>query len=275
MPLDKAPKATDQAELLCEIKDGVAVVILNRPEVMNALNESLGDALSQTLHALEFDTAIRCVVITGKGPGFMAGGDVGLFGTSLSMDTPERQALFHRFIQKIHPSILAIRRMPKPVIASINGATAGFGMSLMMACDLALCVKSSFFTMAYAQMGLSPDGGSTFFLPRLVGARKAMELALLSERLSSDEALGLGLVNKVVEDGALMEETWKWATRLASGPTAAYAETKRLIMTSFESDLTVQLQKEEIGFAKSTTTKDFPEAASAFLAKRAPNFKGQ
>ncbi|MFO0525269.1 MAG: enoyl-CoA hydratase/isomerase family protein [Alphaproteobacteria bacterium] len=275
MPLKNPQEATESSELLCEIKDGVAVLTLNRPEVMNALNESLGAALSRTLHTLEFDHAIRCVVITGKGPGFMAGGDVGLFGRSLAMETPQRQALFHSFIQAMHPSIVAIRRMPKPVIASINGATAGFGMSLMMACDLALCTKSSFFTMAYAQMGLSPDGGGTFFLPRLVGARKAMELALLSERITSEEALRLGLVNKVVEDESLSLETWKMSDRLARGPTAAYAETKRLIMTSFECELPVQLQKEEIAFAKSTTSHDFCEAASAFLAKRSPNFTGQ
>lgn len=265
----------EQHELICTREGAVAVVTLNRPDVLNALNASLSKALSTQLQELEFDDSVRCVVITGRGAGFMAGGDIGMFARYISEEPQARQAHFHTFIQQAHPLIASIKRMPKPVIACVNGVAAGFGMSLMMACDFVIAGRSSVFTMAYIQLGLSPDGGGTYFLPRLVGLRKAMELALLSDRITGDEAKAFGLVNWVVPDEDLAEETQKLATRLAQGPTHAYANTKRLLSQSFENTLAQQLSAEEESFAKCTATIDFPEGAQSFMEKRQPHFHGK
>ena len=240
----------DNPLLYCQ-DDGIGWVTFNRPQVLNALDESLTAALVERIQAIEFDTSVRCVVLSGNGPGFMSGGDIGFFGKTLKMTPQATRAAFHTFIH-----------------------TAGFGMSLMMACDFVMASQNSFFTMAYAHMALSPDGGSSFSLPRIVGTRKAMEMALLGDKLTSAQALEYGLVNWVVEDEALTAETLKLAQRLAAGPTHAYGQTKQLINNSFENTLAQQLVAEEEAFASCTATQDFPQAAVAFLEKKKPTFQG-
>ena len=190
---ESSTQGADAPLLYCQ-DGGIGWVTLNRPHVLNALDESLTQALIERIQAIEFDTSVRCVVLSGSGAGFMSGGDIGFFGKTLRMTPSARQAAFHTFIQRIHPVITSLKRMPKPVIASVHGATAGFGVSLMLACDFAIASKNSIFTMAYAHMALSPDGGSSFSLPRIVGTRKAMEMALLGEKMTSDQALEYGLV---------------------------------------------------------------------------------
>jgi 2-(1,2-epoxy-1,2-dihydrophenyl)acetyl-CoA isomerase len=167
-----------------------------------------------------------------------------------------------------------MRRAPQPIVASVRGAVAGFGVSLMLACDLAIAAEDAFFTLAYCRIGLSPDGSSTWSLPRIVGTRKAMELALLGERFPAGEALRLGLVNRVVPVAALGEETAKLASRLASGPGRAYAHTKRLIDASLGNSLETQLQMEGVALADCMASDDLNEGAAAFVEKRAPRFKG-
>jgi 2-(1,2-epoxy-1,2-dihydrophenyl)acetyl-CoA isomerase len=182
---------------------------------------------------------------------------------------------FETFIHEVHPVILSLRRMPKPVIASVRGAVAGFGLSLMMASDLAVAADSAYFTLAYASIGVSPDGGSTFALPRIVGQKKAMEIALLGERFDAAAAERIGLVNRVVPVASFEFETNKLAARLASGPTAVYARTKALLNGSLSATLESQLQREAEAFAQSASEPDFEEGLSAFIAKRKPQFKGR
>ncbi len=185
--------------ILLEVREGVATVTLNRPEVLNALNDDMIAALVEVMTRVEADEATRCVVLRGAGDHFMAGGDIKGFHGRLAETTPaERTAHFRAKIHRLHPAIVSMRRMPKPVIASLRGAAAGFGLSLALAADLAIAAEDAFFTLAYCLIGTSPDGGSSYHLPRIVGLRKAMEIALLGDRFDAETALRLGLVNWVV-----------------------------------------------------------------------------
>jgi 2-(1,2-epoxy-1,2-dihydrophenyl)acetyl-CoA isomerase len=254
---------------------GVATITLNRPQSLNALDRDLTAGLRDAVFSAESDEAVRCVVLRG-GEHFMAGGDLKWFQQLVETGEPATlQMQFEAFIQDVHPLILSLRRMPKPVIASVRGAAAGFGMSLMMACDLVIAADSAYFTLAYTSIGVSPDGGSTFALPRIVGQKKAMEIALLGERFDAATAERLGLVNRVVAAASLELETSKMATRLAAGPTTVYARTKALLNGSLNASLESQLQREAEAFARSASEPDFKEGLAAFIGKRKPQFKGR
>jgi 2-(1,2-epoxy-1,2-dihydrophenyl)acetyl-CoA isomerase len=252
---------------------GVATITLNRPQALNALNRELTLALRDSVFTAEHDPSVRCLVIRG-GEHFMAGGDLKWFQNLMEGRSPaENRVQFESFIHEVHPLILSLRRMPKPVIAAVRGAAAGFGMSLMMASDLAIAADSAYFTLAYASIGVSPDGGSTFALPRMVGQKKALEIALLGERLDAATAERLGLVNRVVPLAALEIETSKLAARLASGPTAVYARTKALLNGSLNASLESQLQREAECFAQCAAEPDFAEGIRAFVEKRKPQWR--
>ena len=252
---------------------GVATITLNRPDALNALNRELTLGLRDAVFSAENDAAVRCLVIRG-GEHFMAGGDLKWFHQLVKGAEPPRlRVQFEAFISEVHPLIVSLRRMPKPVIASVRGAAAGFGMSLMMACDLAIAADSAYFTLAYTSIGVSPDGGSTFALPRTVGRKKAMEIALLGERFDAATAERLGLVNRVVPAATLDEETAKLAARIANGPTAAYARTKALLNASLEHSLETQLQREAEAFAQCASEPDFSIGLLAFLEKRKPQWR--
>jgi 2-(1,2-epoxy-1,2-dihydrophenyl)acetyl-CoA isomerase len=254
---------------------GVASITLNRPQALNALNRELTVALRDAVLAVENDAAVRCVVLRG-GEHFMAGGDLKWFKTLAEGRTSaENRVQFEAFVHEVHALILSVRRMPKPVIAGVRGAVAGFGMSLMMATDLAIAADSAYFTLAYTLIGVSPDGGSTYSLPRIVGQKKAMEIALLGERFDAASAERLGLVNRVVPSASLDAETGKLAARLAAGPTAVYARTKALVNGSLNATLESQLQREAEAFAQSASEPDFQEGLAAFVEKRKPQFKGR
>jgi 2-(1,2-epoxy-1,2-dihydrophenyl)acetyl-CoA isomerase len=254
---------------------GVATITLNRPQALNALNRDLTLALRDAVSSVEADESVRCVVLRG-GEHFMAGGDLKWFKTITAGKSPaENRQQFHDFIAEVHPIVESLRRMPKPVIGAVRGAVAGFGMSLMMATDLVLAADDAYFTLAYTLIGASPDGGSTYALPRIVGAKKAMELALLGERVDAAAAERLGLVNRVVPSEQLYAEAAKLAARLAAGPTAVYARTKALLQDSLNANLEAQLQREAEAFAHSASEPDFHEGLSAFLEKRKPQFKGR
>jgi 2-(1,2-epoxy-1,2-dihydrophenyl)acetyl-CoA isomerase len=260
--------------VLCEIRDHVAWVTMNRPEALNALNHELTNALRAAVLPLEHEPAVRAVVIQG-GEHFMAGGDLKWFHGMLDAPTEANLVRMEGFIDNVHGLIVAIRRMPKPVIASVRGAAAGFGLSLMMTCDLAIAADDAYFTLAYCLIGASPDGGSTYALPRLVGLRKAMELALLGDRFDARTALAYNIVNKVVPAAELAAETEKLARRLASGPTRVYGRTKALLQASLNNSLDSQLRLEAENFARSATEHDFAEGITAFVEKRRPEFTGE
>jgi 2-(1,2-epoxy-1,2-dihydrophenyl)acetyl-CoA isomerase len=260
--------------VLVEREGAVATLTLNRPRALNALDRDLTLALKDGVSAVEKDQGIRCVVLRG-GEHFMAGGDLKWFKSlSEGKSAAQNRAQFEGFIEEAHAIILCLRRMPKPVVASVRGAVAGFGMSLMMACDLALAADNAYFTLAYTLIGVSPDGGSTYSLPRIVGQRKAMEIALLGERFDAATAERLGLVNRVCPSASLQVETEKLAHRLASGPAAAYARTKALLNGSLNASLEAQLQREAEAFAQSASEPDFQEGLAAFIEKRKPRFQG-
>lgn len=250
----------------------VATLTLNRPKVLNAINSEMIDDLTSALDRIEADPALRVVILNGAGNAFMAGGDIKFFTEITGLAPTERRARFARFINNVHPILLRLRRLRQPVIAGVHGACAGIGMSLLMACDLAVAAEDSIFTLAYIHLGVSPDGGSTFALPRHVGAKKAMEIALLGDRFDAATALSLGLVNWVVPAAALGDRCRALAARLAQGPAEAQAQTKRLLTRSLESTIEAQLQAELEAFAGCTATGDFPEAVAAFIEKRPPRF---
>jgi 2-(1,2-epoxy-1,2-dihydrophenyl)acetyl-CoA isomerase len=258
--------------VLLRIDDAIARVTLNRPQVLNALDSDMVDGLTEAFERIEGAAGLRVVVLTGSGAGFMAGGDIRQFQEIMHLSPAEKRAFFERFIHRVHPVVIAMRRLPLPIIAGVHGAVAGIGMSLMMACDLALAADDARFTLAYCHLGTSPDGGSTFFLPRHVGSKKAMEIALLGDRFDAATALRLGLVNDVVPAADLASRIGDLAARLARGPEAAYAATKRLLNRSASVTIETQLQAEAESFASCAATPDFSEGVAAFIGKRPAKF---
>lgn len=256
-----------------QVRDGVATLTLNRPQQLNALSVEMMQALRLAAQRVTGDPAAHVIVIEGAGEHFMAGGDIRDFDAHLALDAPARLQAFQAMIEQwINPMVLALRQSHQPVICAVRGACAGFGMSLMLACDLALAADNAYFATAYASIGLSPDGGGTYFLPRVVGTRKASELMLLSERIDARQALELGLVSRVVPLADLDQEVAHLARRLLAGPRHAYGEIKRLLNASQAQDLAAQLQAEGLAFGRCSATGDFAEGIRAFLEKRKPSF---
>ena len=261
--------------VLLHMSEGVATITLNRPKVLNALDTALAVSLSDILHQVERDPEARVVVLRGAGDGFMAGGDLKFFGGMLDREPEDRRAEFRSLIHRFHESVLAIRRMPKPVVGAVHGAVAGAGLSIAVACDLTVASDNAYFTLAYCNIGTSPDGGSTFALPRVVGVKRAMEIAMLGDRFDATAALDYGILNRVVPAADFNSEIAKLAKRLAAGPTIALAHTKQLINNSLEATVETQLERETESFANCTATHDFPEGITAFLEKRAAQFTGR
>ncbi|MDA1369385.1 MAG: enoyl-CoA hydratase [Proteobacteria bacterium] len=254
--------------------DGIATLTMNRPEARNALSMEMRSQLSDALHDVERDPAVRCVVLKGAGDHFMAGGDVKSMGETIKKSPEEIRKEFILRIHDLHPIMFAMRRMPKPVIASCRGAAAGAGVSVALACDLVIAADDAFFTLAYCKIGTSPDGSSSFHLPRAVGIKKAMEIALLGDRVDAQTAKDIGMINFVVPATELDAETDKLAARLASGPTHVYGNTKALFYRSLESEFESQLQAEAEYFSDCASREDFREGVTAFIEKRDPVFTG-
>jgi 2-(1,2-epoxy-1,2-dihydrophenyl)acetyl-CoA isomerase len=258
-------------KILLEVQSAVATITFNRPEVMNALDWDMIVRLREVCEEVERDERARAVVLRGAGPAFLAGGDVAMFHANLAA-LPE---LILKGARELHNAILALRRMKKPVVASVHGIVAGGGMSVMLAADLAIAADDTKFTMAYSKIATSPDGGSTYFLPRLAGYKRAIELVLLSDVFDTQTAKHYGLVNFVVPAETLKAESDRLAKRLASGPTYAYGEAKTLINQSFESSMETQLEAEAQAFARCARTRDLAEGVTAFVEKRKPAFAGR
>ncbi len=256
--------------ILFEQQGTIGTMTFNRPAVFNAMNDELILGMRDLTAKLMSSTTLRALIVKGAGKAFVAGGDVGLFYQRRDVIADEVKPLG----DALHAGIINIRNLPFPVIAQIHGAVAGAGLSVALACDFAIADESASFTTAYSKIGLSPDGGSTFFLPRIVGMKKAAELVMLSDALNATQALELGLVNKVVAPDQLETETMKLAERLARGATQAYARAKRLITQSFDTPLAKHLDDEIACFEECARTSDFKEGVTAFVEKRKPEFTG-
>ncbi len=253
-----------------DVKDGVASIVLNRPESYNALNETLMDELATAFYAAD-DPDIRAVYLTGEGKAFCSGGDVKAFAQYLQNPS----SFFKRVPEKLHQAILAIRRLPKPVIAAVNGVAAGAGFSLAMACDIAVAVENTYFNLAYSRIGLSPDGSSTFFLPRLIGMNRALYYAFTGEDIPVALAKEWGIVHAIYPAATFRNESMALALKLAQGPTRALGKAKQLMNQSFENTLETQLGAETQGIWEISMSRDFLEGVMAFAEKRKPTFSGK
>ncbi len=255
-----------------EVHDGAALIELNRPEKLNAWNLQFGLDLLETVERARDDEGVRAVMITGAGRGFSSGADLSEQREANEGELPDLSA---RLRENYHPILIGIREMPKPVVAAVNGPAVGIGCSLALACDLILAAESSYFLLAFVNIGLIPDGGSTAFVPARAGHARAAEMALLGERVPAAQALEWGLVNRVVADDELIDEAWALVERLAAGPTVAYANAKRLLNRRIYADLEGQLEAEADAQREQGATADFIEGVVAFAEKRPPRFTGR
>jgi 2-(1,2-epoxy-1,2-dihydrophenyl)acetyl-CoA isomerase len=250
---------------------GVATIRMNRPERMNAYNEEMGAALLSAVSAAAADPSVRCIVLTGEGKAFSGGGDV----VSFAAFQDEGPGKFMGLAIGLHALIATLRRAPKPVVAAVNGVAAGAGFSMALACDVAVAASSARFTLGYQNIGLSPDGGMTFFLARALGTQRAMEMTLFSRVLPAARAAEWGLVQEIFPDAEFAAGVEALADRLASGPTLAYARAKELYNRALSQPLETQLEEERQSIARSATTHDFREGVRAFLGKRPARFEGR
>jgi 2-(1,2-epoxy-1,2-dihydrophenyl)acetyl-CoA isomerase len=257
--------------VLLQRDGGVATVTLNRPEAMNAWDTALGDDLRTAVQELAADEAVRAVVITGAGRAFSAGADLKAGFDPTPQGPPDvGTALRTRY----HPIITGIRTMPKPVVAAVNGAAAGIGCSLALACDLVVAADSAYFLLAFVNIGLVPDGGSSLLIPERVGLARAAEMAMLGERVPAATALGWGLINQVVPDDELRGDVAALAARLAAGPTRSYAGTKRQLNAWMFARMEEQLELEATIQHELAASGDFAEGVRAFVEKRPARFAG-
>jgi len=275
--MDATTIDTGTPDLQASLESGVLTLTMNRPEARNALSRPMIEALSQQLAAAELDPAVKCIVLTGAGKGFCAGGDVKGMAASgdgtvgkLSID-----GAIHR--QRVNQRATAgkLYKMPKPTIAALPGAAAGAGFSLALACDLRIMASNAILTTAFARVGFSGDYGGSFFLTQLVGTAKARELYYLSERVSAEEALRLGLANWVCAPEELAAKTREIALRLANGPTIAYRYMKENLNRAIAGEADECLDLEVTHHVHCGQTEDHREATKAFVAKREPVFTGR
>jgi 2-(1,2-epoxy-1,2-dihydrophenyl)acetyl-CoA isomerase len=259
----------DYATLRFALADGVARITLDRPDAANALNAEMARELAHAAIRCSEDRSVRAVILTGAGRMFSGGGDLKSFaaqGDALPSHLKEVAG-------NLHAAISRFVRMDAPVIAAVNGAAGGAGFSLCLFCDLVLAAQSAKFVLAYTRAGLSPDGGSTFFLPRIVGLRRALELALTNRPLTADEALAWGIVNRVVADAELQAEAERLAAALAAGATGAFGAAKRLLHHGFGESLETQMELEAQAIAAQARGAESREGIAAFIAKRVPRFR--
>jgi 2-(1,2-epoxy-1,2-dihydrophenyl)acetyl-CoA isomerase len=267
---------TGTNDLLASLDGGVLTLTLNRPEARNAMSDDMNQALARQLASAELDTAVKCVVLTGAGKGFCAGGDVkGMNSRNEGGGGGSIDAAIHR--QRVNQRATAgkLFKMPKPTLAALPGAAAGAGLGLALACDLRIMASSAILTTAFAKVGFSGDYGGTYFLTQLVGSAKAREMYFLSDRISADEALRLGLTNWVVEPDQLQAKAAEIAARLAAGPTVAYRYMKDNLNRALAGDVDDCLDLEATHHVHTGQTADHKEAAKAFVEKREPVFVGR
>ena len=265
--------ATRFETLTVETREGICTITLNRPEVYNAFSDTLTYELQDALKGAQRDGGVRVIIITGAGKAFCSGQDVAeLKAKYVPGYVPHLGTDIRR---RYNPIARRIREMDKPVIAAVNGVAAGAGMSLALACDMRIASDEATFLAAFINVGLVPDTAATFTLPRLVGLGKALELCLTGDKIPADEALRIGMVNRVVPADELMAETRTLATRLAGLPARGIALIKRLLNQSYDNDLPGQLEAEAFAQETAGLTEDHVEGVVAFIEKRRPQFEGR
>jgi 2-(1,2-epoxy-1,2-dihydrophenyl)acetyl-CoA isomerase len=257
--------------VLLEVRDGIAHLTLNRPDAANGIDLALARALLARVEELPARPDARVVLLTGAGSRFCAGGDLKEF----VMHLDDGEAHLRAVTAPLHAAVSLLVDGALPVVAAVQGSAAGAGMGLVGAADLVVAAASAKFVMAYTGVGLTPDGGSSWFLPRLVGTRRALELALTNRVLGAAEALEWGLVTSVVPDDELLDEGLELAARLAEGPTGAYAGARRLLRAASGASLDEQLAAEVEEIASAVTASDGREGITAFAEKRSPRFRGR
>jgi len=255
--------------LLSEITDSVLTITLNRPEVFNSFNQEMAFALQKELDAAAENKGVRAIVLTGSGKAFCAGQDL---AEATDPNGPPLQSIV---AEHYNPIILKIRNIEKPVIAAVNGVAAGAGANIAMACDLVFAAESASFIQAFSKIGLIPDSGGTFMLPRLIGWQKATALMMTAEKVMAADAEKMGMIYQVVSDAELMDHVSVFAKQLAQMPTQGLGLTKKALNASFTNTLEQQLQVEEKLQTQAGSTYDFKEGTTAFLEKRKPVFKGE
>ena len=255
--------------IILETKDGVATLTLNRPEKLNALNRKMAEELQSAVVEIVKNRDVRTLVITGAGRGFCSGADVGDLAQAAA------PAENRYWTQTAHKTILALTNLEKPVIAKVNGVAVGIGCSLALSADIIIASKNARFSLIFSRIGLIPDGGSLFHLPRLVGPAKAKELIFTAKMVDAKEAEKIGLINKLVPADELDNEVNTLAKKLAEGPTIAFGMAKKIINKGLSMDLSSVLECEAFGQTIAGTTEDAREGVMAFLEKRKPEFKGK
>ena len=261
---------TDTSSVLYTLSGSIATLTLNRPDVLNSFNREMALRLQDLLKKCAADDAVRCVVLTAVGKGFSAGQDLNEF-MALTKGTPR---LADTVEKSFNPVVRLIREIKKPVVCALNGVAAGAGANIALACDFVVAADTSTLIQSFSRIGLVPDSGGTFLLPRLVGMAKATELIMLGEKLTADEAFRIGLIYKVVPELSLHEQAMLVATRLAELPTRALGLSKRLLNASAVNTLSDQLDLERDLQDEAGRTADFKEGVAAFLEKRKPHYKG-
>jgi len=257
--------------LLFDVRDNIAHITLNRPEAANTINEQMGKDLLDAVLRCDEDPNVRAVMISGAGKIFCGGGDLKDFhsrGRNLPLYIKEVTTYLHAAVSRL-------TRMDPPVVAAVHGYAAGAGMSLAAACDMVVAAETTRFRVAYTRIGLTPDGSASYFLPRIVGLKRAVELTLTNRTFSAQEALEWGMVTRVVSDKDLLAEARAVAAELAAGPTRAYGVSKRLLYSGWTETLETQMEYESQSIANSARSQDAYEGITAFLEKRPPEFKGR
>lgn len=256
-------------ELLISHNNGVCELKLNRPEVFNSFNKAMALALQKALDDCEKNEEVRAIVITGEGKAFCAGQDL---AEATDPNGPELQSIVK---DHYNPIIERIRNIEKPIIAAVNGVAAGAGANIALACDITIAKKSASFIQAFSKIGLIPDSGGTFFLPRIIGSQKALALMMTGDKVSAEDADRMNMIYKAVDDEAFEMEVTSFATNLAKMPTRGLGLTKKAVNQSFTNNLSEQLAVEEKLQTEAGKTYDFNEGVTAFLEKRKPEFKGK
>lgn len=264
---------SDEKILLTEKKNGVGIITLNRPDKLNAFSDELTFQLQDALKEMEKDKEVRAIILTASGRGFCAGQD--LQSRSIAQEMGERPSLGDSIRRRYNPIVIKLRRIEKPIIAAVNGVAAGAGASIAFACDYRIVTDKVNFIQSFTKVGLIPDSGATFILTRLVGLTKAFELMLSADKLSAEEALNLGIINKIVGEDDLMKEAIALAEKLAAGPTKAFGLTKRAVNRAIFDDLEELLEYEASLQEIAGRSDDFAEGVKAFVEKRSPQYTGK
>jgi 2-(1,2-epoxy-1,2-dihydrophenyl)acetyl-CoA isomerase len=258
------------SEILTEHRGNTLIITFNRPEHANALTLNMANQLFSVVKSATTDRSVRCLLLWGAGDHFMNGLDANIYAGNI--DAAQEQA--NQLILPYHSTIREFLAMDKPVLSAVEGRVTGAGLSLMLASDLTIAAENTTFNSKFIELAMTPEGGCTYFLPRKVGASRAMEILMLNEAFDVATAERLHLVNKVVPNEQLKDAALEWADRLANGPTRAFGGIKKLVMQSFEQNLNAQLGLEHSYWGQTTRSFDFHEAVKAFFAKRPPKFSG-